>query len=276
MLVYFFFFSSTRQKIHSFSPYFKKPKAWPVAKGGRTLKHCMSGLWKPQGLLQLLLKSLGVLPWILIGLGGEPMFIVSWDILEFCSQWNRMMGLNCFRGLLCAGCNSREPLFTGGKKFYIPHTVRISTEVNEIFAWVRINTCNQSRWFSKKQARCWSASWLCSCTFCHLDLESYPILIAFCYLHPLTVGHFTAATQYHLSYKECLCEKKELKFFSWFLRQILVDSKHPNIPSFHFLLLSVENLMVVQNPQCTCKFVHARDPSFWRVRMAGTFCPSDS
>lgn len=171
------------------------------------------------------------------------MFIVNWDILEFCSQWNRMMGLNCFRGLLCAGCNSREPLFTGEKKFYIPHTVRISTEVNEIFAWVRINTCNQSRWFSEKQARCWSACWLCSCIFCHLDLESYPVLTAFCYLHPLTVGHFTAATHYHLSYKECLCEKTELKFFSWFLRQILVDSKHVGIPSLNFLLLSVENLM---------------------------------
>lgn len=93
-----------------------------------------------------------------------------------------MMGLNCFRGLLCADCNSREPLFTGGKKFYIPHTVRISTEVNEVFPRVRINTCNQSR-FSEKQARCCNACWLCSCISCHLDLESYPILIGFYYIH---------------------------------------------------------------------------------------------
>lgn len=105
------------------------------------------------------------------------MFIVNWDILKLCSQWIRMMGLNCFRGLLCAGCNSREPLFTGGKKFCIPCTVRISTEVNEIFAWVRINTCNQSKLFSEKQAHYWRACWLCSCIFCHLDLKSYPILV---------------------------------------------------------------------------------------------------
>lgn len=206
------------------------------------------------------------------------MFIVNWDILEFCSQWNRMMGLNCFRGLLCAGCNSREPLFTGGKKFYIPHTVRISTEVNEIFAWVRINTCNQSRWFSEKQARCWSACWLCSCIFCHLDLESYPILIAFCYLHPLTVGHFTAATHYHLSYKECLCEKKELKFFNWFFRQILVHLKSDMLTYPHFIsycfLLRTWWLYEIHN--ALGKFVHARDPSFWTMRMSGRFFPSDT
>lgn len=112
------------------------------------------------------------------------MFIVNWDILKLCSQWIRMMGLNCFRGLLCAGCNSSEPLFTGGKKFCIPCTVRISTEVNEIFAWVRIN---QSKWFSGKQAHYWSACWLCSCIFCHLDLRSYPILAGFGSLCPLMV-----------------------------------------------------------------------------------------
>lgn len=95
-------------------------------------------------------------------------------------------------------------------------------------------------------------------------------------LHPLPVSHFTAATHYHLSYKECLCEIKELKFFNWFLRQILVDSKQTDIPSLHFSLLSVENLMVVQNPQCTCKFMHTGDPSFWAVRMSGRFFPSDT
>lgn len=77
-----------------------------------------------------------------------------------------------------------------------------------------------------------------------------------------TDGHFTVTTRYCLSYSEWLCEKKEQKLFNWIFRPILVDSKDAVMPSLHFLLLSAENLMVVQDPQCTCKFVHARDPSF--------------
>lgn len=116
------------------------------------------------------------------------------------------------------------------KKFCIPCTVRISTEVNEIFSSVRINICNRSKWFSEKQARYWSVCWLPSCIFCHLDLKSYPILIGFSYLCPLTDGHFTLTTHCCLSYKECSCEKSEQKLFSWILRQILFDSKDAVMP----------------------------------------------
>lgn len=271
---FIFFHQSSRKCIFFSLLYFTKWKVRPVFRVGRMLNYHMSGVWKPQSLLQLLLKLLGVLPHISIGLGEEPMFIVNWDILKFCSQWIRMMCLNCCRGLLHAGCNSREPLFTGGKKFCIPCTVRISTEVNEIFPWVRINTCNQSKWFSEKHAHYWSACWLCSCIFCHVDLKGYPILVGFSYLCPLTDGHFTASTYYYcLSYKECLCEKKEQKRFNWIISQILVDSKDAVKSSLHFLLLSAENVVVVQEPQCTCKFVHARDPSFWTVRTSGYCFP---
>lgn len=157
------------------------------------------------------------------------------------------------------------------KKICIPCTVRISTEVNEIFAWVRINTCNESKRFSEKQAHYWSACWLCSCIFCHFDWKSYPILVGFGYLCPLTDGQFTVTTHYCLSYGECLCKKKEQKLFNWILGQILVDSKDAVMPSLHFLLLSAKNLVVVQDPQYTCKFVCARDPSFHTVRTSGNF-----
>lgn len=59
-----------------------------------------------------------------------------------------------------------------------------------------------------------------------------------------------------------LHEKKEQKLFNHILRQILFDSKDALMPSLHFLLLSAEKPMVVQVPQCPCKFLHARDPKF--------------
>lgn len=147
------------------------------------------------------------------------MFIVNWDILKICSQWMRMMCLNCFRGLLCAGCNSREPLFTGGEKFRIPPTVRISTEVKEIFAWVRINPCNQNKWFSEKKTHYWSACWLCSSC---LDLKSYPVLAGFSYLCPLTGGQLTA-THCYLFYMKSKSRKSWTGFPDkfWLIQKML-------------------------------------------------------
>lgn len=187
------------------------------------------------------------------------MFIVNWDIPKLCSQWIRRTGLNCFRGLLCAGCNSREPLFTGGKKFCIPCTVRISTEVNEISA-LRINTFDQRKWFSAKQAHYWSARWLCSSIFCHLDLKNYRVIVVSfgCCVHLLMV---TLQWLHCLSYAEAKRRSRRsyltgLSDKSWLIQKTLSCA--------HFLsccfLLRTRSIMCLQIYLCQgSKFLNSVD-----------------